>query len=95
MGLDWKALNACGAGPLGQQLMEQSSTVSNHNHITYGADGLAPIYVDGVKVKTSKAIPLVCGPVPAEVEKVVCAALKAKGAAPAACAKRRADVVRQ
>ena len=46
----------------GQALMAQSSTTSNHNHITYGVDGLAPIYVDGIMVKTSKAIPIVCGP---------------------------------
>lgn len=45
----------------GQALMEASSTISNHNHITYGVDGLAPIYVDGIMVKTKKPIPIVCG----------------------------------
>ena len=39
VGLDWSALNGCGTGPLGQQLMEESSKVSNARKITYGADG--------------------------------------------------------
>ena len=85
VGLNWTALHACGTGPMGQALMAQSSTTSNHHHVTYGADGLAPIYVDGIMVKTKKLIPIVCGPVPDEVQVAVCFALKQKGATPPAC----------
>ena len=65
--------------------MAQSATRANDDGVTYGMDGLAPIFVDGVKVKTKKLIPVVCGPVPDEVRSAVCTALKAKGASPAAC----------
>ena len=85
VGLDWEKLNACGTGPQGDALMAASATRANDNGITYGVDGLAPIFVDGIKVKTKKLIPVVCGPVPDEVKKVVCAALKKKGASPTAC----------
>lgn len=85
-GLEWDDLHACGTGADGQALMEASSTRSNDDGITYGADGLAPIYVDGVKVKTKQLIPVVCGPTPKEVKAAVCSALAAKGATPAACA---------
>ena len=85
VGLDWEKLNTCGTGPQGDALMAASATRANDNGITYGVDGLAPIFVDGIKVKTKKLIPVVCGPVPDEVKKVVCAALKKKGASPTAC----------
>ena len=85
-GLDWAALHACGTGAEGQALMERSSTRSNEDGITYGADGLAPMYVDGAKVKTKHLIPIVCGPTPDEVKPAVCKALAAKGATPTACA---------
>lgn len=85
-GLSWDALHSCSTGPLGQQLMADSARRSNAAHVTYGVDGLAPIYVDGVRVKTRKPIPVVCGPVPDEVETAVCTALRAKGKTPPACA---------
>ena len=84
-GLDWAALHACGTGAEGQALMERSSTRSNEDGITYGVDGLAPMYVDGAKVKTKHLIPIVCGPTPDEVKPAVCKALAAKGAMPTAC----------
>lgn len=51
----------------------------------YGLDGLAPIAVDGVLVKTKKPIPLVCGPIPSEVTVAVCRALSDKGLKPKGC----------
>jgi hypothetical protein len=66
--------------------MEASAKRSNAAGVTYGADGLAPIYLDGKKIKTSKPIPLVCGPVPTEVAKAVCAVLASKhNQVPPAC----------
>lgn len=85
VGLDWTALHACGIGPLGDALMAASATRSNSDGITYGVDGLAPIYIDGQKVKTKELIPIVCGPTPKEIHVVVCEALAAKGHQPAAC----------
>ena len=82
VGLPWDQLHACGTGPEGQQLMEASSRVSNDDKVTYGLDGLAPIYVNGVKVKTRQLIPLVCGPTPKEITAALCAALRAQGASP-------------
>lgn len=85
-GLPWDELHKCGTSAQGQALMEASSSRSNAAGITYGVDGLAPLFVDGVKVKTKQLIPIVCGPIPKEVKVAVCAALKAKGSTPPACA---------
>jgi hypothetical protein len=85
VGIDWPTLNACGTGPLGDALMAASVTRSNEDGITYGVDGLAPLYVDGVKTETKKLIPLVCGPVPDEVKAAVCTELGKQGASPPAC----------
>ena len=83
LGLDWGVLNSCGAvasgsGVGGDALMALSASRSNSDGVTYGVDGLAPIYVNGVKVKTKRLIPLDCGPTMAEITKDVCAALLAK-----------------
>eukprot|EP00040_Diaphanoeca_grandis_P039678 m.259780 g.259780 ORF g.259780 m.259780 type:complete len:248 (-) comp38674_c0_seq1:361-1104(-) len=85
VGFDGDKLFACGTGPLGQQLMEASSTISNKDGITYGVDGLAPIYLDGVKIPTKNPIPIVCGPVPKEVKAAVCLKLKSLQLNPPAC----------
>ena len=92
-GLDWDELHGCGTSDLGQQLMEVSSNRSNADGITYGADGLAPYFLDGAKIKTRQLIPIVCGPVPKEVEKAVCAALAEKGHTPKACATEETSLV--
>eukprot|EP00039_Didymoeca_costata_P003120 m.65195 g.65195 ORF g.65195 m.65195 type:complete len:238 (-) comp11717_c0_seq2:1619-2332(-) len=84
-GFDWTELHQCGTSSKGQRLMELSSAHSNADGITYGVDGLAPIYLDGQKIKTKEPIPVVCGPTPTEVHNAVCARLKALGATPAAC----------
>lgn len=85
LGLDWESLHECATNGTGQHLMEMSSTKSNNDGVTYGVDGLAPIYLDGEKIHTSMPIPIVCGPVPSEIKKAVCAKLKLKGAVPKAC----------
>lgn len=86
VGLDWQELHQCGTNATGQTLMAASSTVSNKDGVTYGLDGLAPLYVNGSKVSTKQAIPVVCGPTPAEVKNAVCAAIANTGAKqPLAC----------
>ena len=89
-GLNWEALHACGTGAEGQALMTASSRESIADKVTYGEDGLAPIYVNGQKVKTRQLIPLVCGPTPKEVAAAICAELRNQGAAigqlPSSCA---------
>jgi hypothetical protein len=88
VGLDWAQLNACGTGPQGDALMAASATRSNNDGVTYGVDGLAPIFVNGVKVATKKPIPIVCGPTPDEVLPAVCAELqKQGGTVPVGCSK--------
>ena len=91
VGLDWGALNSCGAaasgsGVGGDALMALSAGRANSDGVTYGVDGLAPIYVNGIKVATKRLIPLDCGPTMKEIKKDVCAALLAKGHTPKACA---------
>jgi len=92
VGLDWGKLNGCGAaasgsGVGGDALMALSAGRANGDGVTYGVDGLAPVFVNGVKVPTKRLIPLDCGPTMQEVKKSVCAALLAKGHTPAACKK--------
>ena len=87
-GLSWEKVHTCGTSEQGQQLMERSSTQSNADGITYGIDGLAPIFLDGEKIKTKQIIPLTCGPTPEEVKSAVCAKLATKGQRPPACIDR-------
>ena len=49
----WQAeLHSCGTNGTGQALMAASSKRSNSDGITYGVDGLAPLYINGSKVAT-------------------------------------------
>ena len=78
-GYDWNQLHNCGTSSMGQHLMEISSNTSNHNGVTYGVDGLAPIYLNGIKIQTKQLIPFVCGPTPKEIKQAICKLLKDQG----------------
>lgn len=85
VGLEWTELHECAINGTGEALMVISAERSNSDNITYGVDGLAPIYVDGVKVHTKEPIPVVCGPVPRETHTKVCQVLETHGLTPPAC----------
>jgi hypothetical protein len=89
VGYDWEMLHACGTGDEGQDLMAASSTRSNNDGITYGADGLAPIFINGKQIKTKEPTPLKCGPTMEEVRQAVCDEMVELGQEelPSACAK--------
>ena len=89
LGYDWNDLHTCGTTARGQHLMEISSQQSNNDGVTYGVDGLAPIYLDNVKIPTKEFIPIVCGPIPSEVATAVCKKLATKGMVPKACVRNR------